>query len=296
MKRIFYFNINYNCNNRCVFCYSHNTLHSSVPFRELSLTRFDEFLSQYGVSMEDRIILNGGEPLLHSQFDQYLDRLKLAGCETLIYTNGRQLKRIRLNALTDRFRFIVPIHGHETLHDSITGIPGSFRETLEGMQQFTPDIQCILDMKVILNPDMVQSDVEFSHTMDTLRDISFNGSLHITKMADTIVSKRNGYPSMDDETAALYTERLFDAYRFGNHPIKLYDTCVRHLMLPEQTHSVQAAEERVVYYCDCTQERLIPLRKTSCQHPCRNQMWCISAVEEYKVLEYYNGDFYQGLE
>ena len=51
-----------------------------------------------------------------------------------------------------------------------------------------------LDVKVILNPQMIKSQNEFDRTLKELDSMPFNNAIHITKMADTIISRKIRYP------------------------------------------------------------------------------------------------------
>ena len=68
-KNVYYFNINYLCDNKCIFCYSHNTnnlkTESIITLKEIIKT-----INKYKISEKDRLILNGGEPLLHKEINE----------------------------------------------------------------------------------------------------------------------------------------------------------------------------------------------------------------------------------
>ena len=65
IRRIFYFNITYGCNSNCIYCYSHNTYHNSVSYKEIELNEFLNYIDDNNISKKDRVIINGGEPLLY---------------------------------------------------------------------------------------------------------------------------------------------------------------------------------------------------------------------------------------
>ena len=292
-ERVFYFNVNYSCNSDCVFCYSHNTRHDSRPHNEISIKTLDDFITSRGFKSSDRIIINGGEPLLHSDITNMLEYLCGLGCEVLIYTNGRLLDTIDLKALTGRFRFIVPVHGSEGVHDSITRVKGSYRETVRGMESFSCEgVRCLLDMKVIINPAMIN---DFSRTLETLRDIYFSNSLHITNMARTPVAVINHVEAVPDEQAAVFTARLFEAFWERARSIKLYDTCISALKVHNLSKFAGMPE---VYYCDYGHQWRVKLErehKASCEG-CEVKEYCISEVREFKVLEFCNNQFREELE
>lgn len=290
---IFYFNITYSCDSNCVFCYSHNTIHTGHIHKEITANDFIEYLNENNVLKSDRVIINGGEPFLHSDIISILQSLLEIGCEVLIYTNGRNIKKYDLNFLTSNYRFIIPIHGHRTLHDKITRCEGSFDSMLEGLSHLN-SYKCKIDIKVILNPLMIESDEEFFKTLYEIEKLPFNNSIHITKMADTIISKKNNLSSVSNDLAAHYTKIIFEHFANKNYVLKMFDTCVKDI-------NVEGFENR-----DLSLNVLFKDHKTQwhfdfytpeddCRKECRNRDYCQSAVGNYTVLEY-NEKFYIGLE
>lgn len=298
MRRIFYFNITYGCNSNCIFCYSHNTRHNSMPHNEITVEAFIDYIEKNHISSYDRVIINGGEPLLHTRIQELLECLKIYGCEILIYTNGRLLSEINLSKLNSNFRFIVPVHGYEELHDSITGVKGSYLETINGMHRFKENTDCLLDLKVILNNGMIKSDDALNRTLESLNDIYFNNAVHLTKMADTIISSKNNCSSISNDTACCYMEKIFNYFLDRSCQIKLFDTCVKNFLWLKNYDLIEMKDNISVYFKDCNQERQILLEKPrlDCMSTCENKEYCISAVSEYTVLEFNNNKLYENLE
>lgn len=208
MKRIFYFNVTYTCNSNCVFCYSHNTIHSGKLHNEIGNEQFVEYLRRHSANKTDRVIINGGEPFLHSSIINILKSLKEFGCETLIYTNGRLLYKYDLTFLDENYRFIIPIHGYEKLHDSITRVKGSFADTIKSFD-YIKTLNCLIDVKIILNSVMANNESEVEETLRILEQFPVNHAIHITKMADTIVSQKNNCQSVTRWQAAKCTKFFF---------------------------------------------------------------------------------------
>lgn len=286
MKRIFYFNVTYTCNNKCIFCYSHNTRYNQAHWN-IDLLTFKKYLDENGLSSNDRVIINGGEPFLHAYLIEMLCYLQEVNCEVLIYTNGRRISNMKLPELNNRFRFVIPIHGDKITHDKITRIPGSYEETLLGMKHILKTTKCLLDMKVIVNNEMLlKTEKEWYQMEETLKKVPFNNDIQITKMAATIVAKRNGCPSINNNAAAKYTKMLYDCFCDENNTIKIYDTCVKDipglLSLPLRKYQ----DDIIVWFKDCNQKRQIKLgeRYMPCRNDCRYEKYCISAVHEYKAL------------
>lgn len=298
MGRIFYFNINYGCDNNCVFCYSHNTQHRGMSNHEISLNVFQRYLKENNITEKDRIILNGGEPLLHTNINEILYYLRKINCEVLVYSNGTHLVNIDFSTLSPKFRFIIPIHGDDILHDSITRNYGSWIKTINGMQTCIDKGTCFLDLKVILNESMFRNKENWYKVCSTLLNVPFNNAVHLTKMADTIISKKNQCNHITQEEAKHYTKLLFELFISKNCKIKLYDTCVLGLKNYFMNSIFKQLKAPKVFFKDYNQFRKINIEDITgcCSKKCDCRFFCMSAVKQYKVLEYFDGKFYQNLE
>lgn len=157
---IHYFNITYTCNSNCIFCYSHNTIHSGNVHKEISYIDFTDYLTRKKVGSHDRVIINGGEPFLHTQIINILKFLVSIKCEVLIYTNGRLLTKYDFSFLNEKFRFVIPFHGYRELHDNITRVRGSYDEMYNGVE-YLKNFKCKVDMKIVINNEMVMDEYIF---------------------------------------------------------------------------------------------------------------------------------------
>ncbi|NDV65928.1 radical SAM protein [Bacteroides sp. 224] len=296
MKRIFYFNVTYTCNSSCAFCYSHNTIHSGVVHNEIEIEQFVEYLRRHNVGKHDRVIINGGEPFLHSNIIGILKSLKKIGCETLIYTNGRRLFQYDLSFLDKHYRFVIPVHGHEKLHDSITKIKSSFAEMIKSFD-YIKTLDCLIDVKVIVNNVMASNEIEVERTLLVLDQLPINHAVHITKMADTIISHKNNCPSVTHRQAARCTNTFFNFYVSKNLKIKIFDTCVKLLCLDDNILCMDCPDAQVFFKDNAHEwnfECYTPVLE--CRSSCEKYSFCYSAVSNYNVLEYNNGKFYKGFE
>lgn len=178
-KKIIYFNINYSCNNNCIFCYSHNTI-NKISNNNLSFNEFKSFIEKNEITKSDRIIINGGEPSLHKDINQFLEYASLSKIETLFFSNGRMLKNLNPQFLTSNIRFIIPVHGTREIHDYITGVSGSFEDTLNSLEWLKNNApHCEVDLKIIINSETIK-DEQFLSSINVWKKVPFNNSLHIT--------------------------------------------------------------------------------------------------------------------
>ena len=245
----------------------------------------------------DRIIINGGEPLLHPELMTMLHYLDEKDCEVLIYTNGRLLSKFNFSFLDDKFRFVVPIHGDSALHDRITQVPGSFTETQSGIDSLYQS-NCRCDLKIILNEYIIQFHEEFERLLGQLSKLNFRGCYHLTQMADTRLSRANGCMSISWNDSAPLVAEFVDWSLDRGINVKVFDTCIRKVQQLEQSLLQVIASPIRVFFKDQSQYREIYLSRAideSCQS-CEYRAKCKSAVDEYHALLFTPSGVYDDLE
>lgn len=130
MNRILYFNIDYRCNNACVFCFSHNVGNGRA---DIQFDSFKKILEEIKADNRDLIIINGGEPTIHPQFSNFVSYIGEQCLPCRIYSNGTRINSDTYPTAFDNIRFIIPIHGEKEVHDFITGRNGAFNDTLASL-------------------------------------------------------------------------------------------------------------------------------------------------------------------
>ena len=287
MKRIFYFNVNYVCNSNCVFCYSHNTRHTGKSYRDLSLDNMVTYLEKQRLLASDRIIINGGEPLLHPDVVKIFFALKDFNCEVLVYTNGRLLENIPDNIVNNKFRFIIPWHGDEHTHDGITRVNGSYRETMCGIKHILNSM-AFVEIKIIVNSSMLSKE-GLESSLLALKQLPLDSihAIHLTKVAETLMSKKNNYQTVDYADVALPTKTFFDYCVQHVQLIKIFDTCVSKIPLPHSSLP-KLSKNYAVYFNDWQHNWQIMTkdRHPNCSKKCPHKSYCLSAVNNYTALEY----------
>ena len=135
-----YLNLNYVCNERCVFCASDltNNLRGPGVVRELTTAQIREWIAERRPRRDDEVLLAGGEPTLHKQlFD--IVREFAAHCRNVtLFTNGVKLAdaayaREAIESGVTRFEVALFGASPDT-HDAITRRRGSFEETIAALK------------------------------------------------------------------------------------------------------------------------------------------------------------------
>lgn len=132
-------NLNYVCNERCVFCATDLTNNYRMLGRKPWVT-LDELRAWVGDTPpgpEDQVLIAGGEPTLHKDLVPILEFLS-AGCPNVtIFSNGVRLADpdfVRSVALAGVTRFEIPLFGATAeAHEAVTRLRGSFARTLAAL-------------------------------------------------------------------------------------------------------------------------------------------------------------------
>lgn len=112
------------CDLRCRHCYLGDRTADQLP---VPLVR--KLLTEFERMQGLRVMLTGGEPVLHSSFDEINNMLPDFMLRKVLFTNGVSLKKERLRTLkVDELQ--VSIDGLEKAHDSVRGA-GAFDRSMQ---------------------------------------------------------------------------------------------------------------------------------------------------------------------
>jgi len=115
------------CNLRCRHCYI------GVPQnRELSIPELKSVLTEFENMQGLRLLITGGEPLMHSHFAEFNALLPGYAYRKILFTNGLLLDQNLLSELyVDEIQF--SIDGMEHGHDTLRG-KGTFRKVIKSVE------------------------------------------------------------------------------------------------------------------------------------------------------------------
>jgi radical SAM protein with 4Fe4S-binding SPASM domain len=116
------------CNLRCKHCYL-----GDVHDRELSMIQIRSVLKEFEEMQGLRVLLTGGEPLLHSRFDEINEMLPDLYLRKVLFTNGVLLKKDLLNRLKVH-EIQVSIDGMKGAHDALRG-NGTYDLALDALRR-----------------------------------------------------------------------------------------------------------------------------------------------------------------
>ncbi|NCD00717.1 radical SAM protein [bacterium] len=130
----FWLVLDYDCNNRCNFCYtkSKNFIKKSMDKRYA-----EEIIDSMKNSGAKQCLLIGGEPTLYKDLEHVIQYIKNSGLKSVLITNGRKLSNldyVRKLKLVGIDRIVISIESsNEKKHNKMTNCY-SFKETVEGIE------------------------------------------------------------------------------------------------------------------------------------------------------------------
>lgn len=140
------------CNNRCLFCLDKETQDQSV----IPINKIYKDLKKGINHNAKRAILSGGDPTLHPDFIPIIEFAKKLGyVEIQCITNGRMFayKGFLKDAVDAGLTEITfSMHGHNSkLHDTLTGINGSFKQSISGLRNAVKSSRLVVNVDIVLN-------------------------------------------------------------------------------------------------------------------------------------------------
>jgi organic radical activating enzyme len=134
--RLLYFNIDYDCNNDCVFCAA-GSRKTRTNRREMKASQISKALDRRNVGSGDIVVVNGGEPTVHPEIIPILEDASSRGSFVYLFSNGLKFSEANFAysiVAAGVNRIAIPIYSHiADTHDLITRHKGSFADTIRGI-------------------------------------------------------------------------------------------------------------------------------------------------------------------
>jgi len=151
--------LTFRCNLRCIHCYSS----IETAGQELTASEWKRVLDAVAKEGCLWLLLTGGEPLVRRDFREIYRHAVQNGLLIGLFTNGTLLDQSMVEFLRRWRPFVIEITLHslrENIHDEISGVAGSFRKTMAG-------IECLVDAGLRLR----LKSVAMKKNRDDLEDI-----------------------------------------------------------------------------------------------------------------------------
>jgi radical SAM protein with 4Fe4S-binding SPASM domain len=232
------------CNNRCVGCPNVFPRDRQTQVDGESAPEPPRFADWRAVldrlaPHAQRLKLTGGEPTLHPDFQSIVEYLDVVGVEFVVFTNGRWLEPTALlDVLAGSRRLVgllVSLHGAQAQsHESFTGVPGSFEETVE-------NIRLAVAQGITVAISLVLTCHNVDHTADIVELSEQLGAHHV-------VFNRYLGPAIDGITPSptdlARAARDIGALRCQGRAVK-FGNCIPQCFIPNDSYGCLAG----VAYC-----------------------------------------------
>lgn len=141
MHKTYDLKLGYSCNNHCIHCVIEDSKQNLIAKNKPIDILTQEALSLLKVELAhgiDSVTITGGEATIRRDLPTILDFCFERSLKVTLQTNGRLLTKdnIRQMLLNNTgVTLVIALHGTTSqIHDSITRVPGSYCETLEGIR------------------------------------------------------------------------------------------------------------------------------------------------------------------
>ena len=241
--RIMYYNITYRCNSNCMFCAADYPLTHSQ--REMTLEEFDRELKAQCVGVDDRVIINGGEPTIHKDFLLFLDAVSRRGATIDLFTNGIRLQDKSFAekiVARDRIHIRIPLFGAAAnTHDRLTGHGGNFDATIRGIDNICPFLSegVSLEIKMLLSKaTVIENERIYDLICTRWHNINIKVSLNPLLISDSVIRHKEMFIMPYDEL------------------VRSSEVLIRRIVADQQKFSID-----LIPYCAFPDEELIALRR-----------------------------------
>jgi MoaA/NifB/PqqE/SkfB family radical SAM enzyme len=117
------------CNCRCLMC----DIWRATTRSELPAEAVAGWLAEWRALGVQRVVLSGGEALLHSRLWELCDHLRAAGMGITVLSTGLLLRRHAAELVRRCDDVVVSLDGPQPLHDQIRNIPRAYARLAEGV-------------------------------------------------------------------------------------------------------------------------------------------------------------------
>jgi len=157
------------CINDCLFC----TEKPRIDWPDPTTEEVKEILTRDCKSFS-HIVFSGGEPSLHRDICELIEHAKKLGYDVTLFSNGRLFSNPEFTEKIIKAgldNILIPLHGYPLeIHDQITQRPGSFKQTILGINNLASHNSIRVSVKVIPNkinykilPDLASFIVSLPH-------------------------------------------------------------------------------------------------------------------------------------
>ena len=180
-------NVHTACNCRCVMC---DIWKANANKRELSAADLDRHLEAIQRLHVQRVMLTGGEPLMHRNLWSLCDRLREAGIQITLVTTGLLIERDADDIARTIDHVVVSIDGPPAIHDAVRNVPGGFRKIERGVGALTAR-----SSRPHITARSVVQKANHARLVDTIRAVEAIGTDQVSFLAADVTSTAFNRPT-----------------------------------------------------------------------------------------------------
>lgn len=147
------------CNCRCVMC----DIWRAKDRTEIAATEVASWMADWRALGVRRVVLSGGEALMHSHLWELCDHLRAAEIGITILSTGLLLERHAAELVRRCDDVVVSLDGPAPVHDAIRSVPGAFAKLVAGVAKVKE-----LDASVKVTARCTVQRANFRHLRETV--------------------------------------------------------------------------------------------------------------------------------
>jgi MoaA/NifB/PqqE/SkfB family radical SAM enzyme len=128
--------LTHRCNLTCVHCYARDDARDA-PGLEMNAGQWKKVIDEIKAAGCLYLLLTGGEPLLRDDFSEIYTHAKQNGFLVTVFSNGTLVSKRILTLFRELPPRLVEISLYgatAATHDRVTGVPGSFKKAMQGIE------------------------------------------------------------------------------------------------------------------------------------------------------------------
>ena len=119
------------CNCRCIMC---DIWRGNAAYSEFTLEKIVDWRALFRRLAVRRVMLTGGEPLMHGDIERLLRLLHEWKLQTTVASSGLLLRRYARAIVECCADVVVSLDGSRSIHDAIRRVPGAFDRLADGIK------------------------------------------------------------------------------------------------------------------------------------------------------------------
>lgn len=193
------------CNCRCVMC---DIWKANADKREMSPADLDRHLDDIRALGVERVMLTGGEPLLHGNLWALCERLQREGVQITLVTTGLLLGAHAEAVARAIDELVVSIDGPPDVHDGIRRVKDGFHRVARGLQAVQS--QSRVPRMVVRSVVQRANHARLPQTIDAVRRLGVDGlSFLAADVSSPAFNRPEPWPAERVAEVALSRDQVF---------------------------------------------------------------------------------------